>query len=117
MNQDSTNSNTKIYYRLIALWGLCEGLLGGILHGLRLPITGLFVGGAAVVCISLIAYYHPQKGSILKATIIVAVFKLMLSPYASPVAFVAVLFQGIIGEIFFGVTKKPHFAALCGKLK
>ncbi len=112
MNQDSTISNTKIYYRLIALWALCEGLLGGILHGLRLPVTGLFVGGAAVICIALIAYYHPQKGSIIKATIIVAVFKLMLSPYASFAAFMAVFFQGIVGELLF-LSDRKFFRIIC----
>ena len=73
-----------VYYRLVALWILCEAMVGGLIHGLRLPVSGLVVGGCAVLCISLIAWFHPAKGSILKATIIVAIFKFILSPQAGP---------------------------------
>ncbi len=100
MNQATQNTNS-IYYRLIALWILCEAMLGGIIHGFKLPISGLFVGGAAVIIISLIGYYVPAKGSILKATIIVAVFKMMLSPHSPPPAYIAVFFQGLLGELLF----------------
>ncbi|HQV56122.1 MAG TPA: hypothetical protein PLX17_11430, partial [Chitinophagaceae bacterium] len=58
-----------IYYRLIALWVLFEAMLGGIIHGLKIPISGLFVGGSAVICICLITWYVPQRGAIIKATI------------------------------------------------
>lgn len=90
-----------IYYRLVALWVLCEAMLGGIIHGFKIPVSGLIVGSCAVVCISLIAYYVPAKGSILKATVTVAVFKMMLSPQAPPPAYIAVFFQGLMGELLF----------------
>jgi hypothetical protein len=104
MNQASLNTSS-IYYRLIALWVLCEAMLGGIIHGLKLPVTGLFVGGAAVIIISLIGFYVPAKGSILKATVIVCVFKMMLSPHSPPAAYFAVCFQGLLGELLF-INKK-----------
>jgi len=91
-------TETLIYHRLIALWVLCEAMLGGILHGLRIPTSGLIIGSCAVVCISLIGYYAPSKGSILKAAVIVAVFKMMLSPQAPPTAYIALFFQGLMGE-------------------
>src|SRR5436190_14786354 len=90
-----------IYYRLIALWVLCEAMLGGIIHGFKIPVSGLIVGSCAVICICLIAYYVPAKGAIIKATIIVAVFKMMLSPQAPPPAYIAVFFQGCLGELLF----------------
>lgn len=93
--------NSLIYYRLIALWVLNEAMIGGIIHGLHLPVSGLLVGGGAVVCISLIAWYVPRKGAILKATIIVAIFKMMLSPHAPLPAYFAVFFQGLLGELLF----------------
>ena len=89
------------YYRLIALWVLCEAMLGGIIHGLKLPVSGLVVGSCAVVCICLIAWYVPAKGAILKATLIVAIFKMMLSPQAPLPAYIAVFFQGLMGELLF----------------
>jgi nucleoside-triphosphatase THEP1 len=93
--------NKQLYYRLIALWVLCEAMLGGIIHGLKIPVSGLIVGSCAVICICLIAWYVPAKGAILKATIIVAVFKMMLSPQAPLPAYIAVFFQGLMGELLF----------------
>ncbi|MEO6613802.1 MAG: nucleoside-triphosphatase [Chitinophagaceae bacterium] len=102
MKEEGTiRAEKQIYYRLIALWTLCEALLGGIIHGLKIPVSGLIVGSAAVVCICLIAWYVPAKGAIIKATIIVAIFKMMLSPQAPPPAYIAVFFQGLMGEWLF----------------
>ena len=98
--------NKQRYFRLIALWVLCEAMLGGIIHGFNIPVSGLVVGSGAVVCICLIAWYVPEKGAILKATIIVAVFKMMLSPQAPPPAYVAVFFQGALGELLFRSPRK-----------
>jgi antibiotic biosynthesis monooxygenase (ABM) superfamily enzyme len=94
-------SSNYSYYRIIALWVFCEGFVGGIIHGLKLPISGIVVGSCAVICISLLAQYKYTKGAIIKATIIVAIFKMMLSPQAPPMAYVAVFFQGILGELLF----------------
>lgn len=99
--QQDAGTEKLIYYRLIALWVFCEAMLGGIIHGAKIPVSGLIVGSCAVICISLIAYYAPAKGFILKATLIVAIFKLMLSPQAPPTAYFAVFFQGLLGEALF----------------
>ncbi len=101
MNRPPDLFDKQIYYRLIALWVLCEAVLGGILHATHLPFTGILVAGSAVICICLIAYYVPVKGAILRATIIVAIFKLMLSPHAGPSAYLALLFQGLAGQLVF----------------
>lgn len=101
----------QTYYRLIALWVLCEAMLGGIIHGLKIPVSGLIVGSCAVICICLIAWYVPGKGVILKATIIVAIFKMMLSPQAPLPAYFAVFFQGLLGELLF--RNKKFFTFSC----
>ncbi len=100
----------KIYYRLVAIWVFCEAFLGGIIHGLKIPISGIVVGSCAVFCICMLAYYVPQKANIIKATIIVAIFKMMLSPYSPPTAYVAVFFQGILGQLLI---RKNKFAITC----
>ena len=100
-NRETISNNPVIYYRLIALWVLCEAMLGGIIHGFKIPVSGLVVGSCAVICICLIAWYVPKKGAIIKATIIVAIFKMMLSPQAPPPAYIAVFFQGLMGELLF----------------
>lgn len=104
IHKEISNSPSQaglVYYRLIALWVLSEAMLGGIIHGLKIPVSGLVVGSCAIVCICLIAWYVPAKGAILKATIIVAIFKMMLSPQAPPPAYIAVFFQGLMGELVF----------------
>ena len=102
MSATQTNTlNREVYYRLIALWVLCEAMLGGIIHGFKIPVSGLIVGSCSVICIGLIAYYFPAKGNIIKATIVVAIFKMMLSPQAPPAAYIAVFFQGVVGELVF----------------
>jgi hypothetical protein len=96
-----TPFDKQLYYRLIALWVLCEAVLGGMMHAVKLPFTGIVVSSGAVICICLIAYYVPARGAILRATIIVAVFKMMLSPHTPPTAYIAVFFQGMVGQILF----------------
>jgi hypothetical protein len=94
-------NSVQLYYRLITLWVICEALLGGIIHGLKLPVSGLIVGSSAVICISLIGYYNSSRGAIIKATVVVAIFKMMLSPQSPFAAYIAVFFQGITGEAIF----------------
>ncbi len=111
MNNPAAIPHSAIYYRLIALWVLCEAMLGAIIFTFRIPISGLVIGGCAVICITLIAWYKPAKGAILKATIIVAIFKMMLSPQAPPPAYIAVFFQGLMGELLFW--NRKYFRVFC----
>ncbi len=107
------HSPTSTYFRLIALWVVCEAFIGGLIHGLHIPISGLVVGSAAVTCIALIGWYHPSAGSILRATLVVLIFKMLLSPQAPITAYMAVLFQGLLGEILFRNRKYFSLAAIC----
>ena len=86
-------------------------MLGGIIHGLRIPLSGLIVGSLAVIFIALMANYVPEKGSIFKATWIVAIFKMMLSPEAPLAAYIAVFFQGFMGEVIF--YQRKNFRLSC----
>lgn len=104
-------SNGSIYYRLVALWVLCEAMLGSIIFSFKIPISGLVIGSCAVACISLIAWYAPARGAIIRATIIVAIFKMMLTPQAPPAAYVAVFFQGLMGELLFH--NKKYYRVAC----
>ena len=113
MNEKQTIvADKQIYYRLIAVWVLCEAMLGGIIHGFKIPVSGLLVGSCAVVCICLLAWYVPVRGTIIKATIIVAIFKMMLSPQAPPPAYIAVFFQGAMGELLF-LRKRRFYQLSC----
>lgn len=103
--------NPPLFYRLTALWVVIEAFLGGLIHGLKLPVSGLLVGSAAICIISLLAFYFNKKGVILKATLLVVFFKFLLSPHSPPTAYVAVLFQGLIAEVLFW--NRKYFKLSC----
>jgi hypothetical protein len=88
--------------RLIALWALSEAALGGVLHAFKIPLTGLFINSSAVLFMVLIACTAQKKGTILKATLIVLIVKGMVSPHTPLNAYIAVGFQGLVGEILLG---------------
>ena len=85
--------------RLIALWALSEAALGGVLHAFRIPLTGLLVNSTAVLLMVFIASFSPKKGVILKATFIVIIVKGIVSPHTPLAAYIAVGFQGLMGEL------------------
>jgi hypothetical protein len=97
------------WLRLVALWVLAETLLGGFLHGLKLPVTGLLVGGSAMLCIMMLSWHFPKRGSVLKAMLLVMLMKFSLSPHSPFPAYLAVLFQGITGEFLL---RGRHFFLL-----
>lgn len=98
--------------RLLATWAAAEGYLGGILHALKLPVTGLIIGSAAVAVLTRLARLPGRRfGELLRATGAVAVVKALLSPHAPAMAYVAVGFQGLAAEILFaGSGPRPHRA-------
>ncbi len=114
-NKKELNNHPAVIYRVTALWGFSEAVLGGMLHALKIPFTGLFVGSAAVIFISLLAHFSEnsekvfslKSGTILKATFIVLMIKGFVSPYTPFTAYVSVLLQGLLGEILF--SSKKHF--------
>ncbi len=93
--------------RITALWAFSEAALGGILHAFKVPFTGLFIGGFAVIFISLIAYYSDDPKEIVKATFIVISVKFLASPHTPLTAYFSVILQGLTGYILF--YKKTFF--------
>lgn len=92
-------STSRGLARLTALWALAEVGLGGALHALRLPVTGLVVGSTAIVLLVLLAEAARRadrsvRQALLGATAIVLGVKLAASPHSPVGAYVAVAFQG-----------------------
>lgn len=88
--------------RLTALWAFTESGLGGIMHALRIPFTGLLVGGMAVIMISLIARLAEENHKqVLKSAMIVLIVKAMVSPHTPFPAYIAVSFQALLGYSLF----------------
>lgn len=90
--------------RLTALWALSESGLGGFMHALKIPFTGFFLGGFAILVITLIAYGSERKfQSIMRATLLVLLVKAAVSPHSPPQAYIAVAFQGLSGAVILGL--------------
>lgn len=103
--------------RLTALWALSESGLGGFMHALKIPFTGFFLGGFAVVIITLIAHHAPDKfRSVMQATLLVVLVKATVSPHSPPMAYIAVLFQGLSGALVLQLPVKRLPAVLFGML-
>ena len=103
--------------RIVALWAFCEAGLGGLLHALGSPLTGLFVGGAAVVLIALLAYHSDRPLVDLPAALLVVLgVKLAAAPHSPPMAYVAVAFQGLAAAVLFRFVAFRGAALLLGVL-
>lgn len=99
--------------RLTALWAFTESGLGGIMHALKIPFTGLVVGGMAVIIISLIAEISKQNlRQVLKSALIVLIVKAMVSPYTPFPAYIAVSFQAMLGFVLFSLLGVHFFSIL-----
>jgi hypothetical protein len=98
----SQTGNMLTIQRLTALWALGESGLGGFMHALKLPFTGVFVGGFAVVIISLLAHFSNNNyRQMIQATLLVLLVKFAVSPQSPPQAYLAVGFQGVIGALMY----------------
>ncbi len=100
-------------FRLTVLWALCESALGGIMHALKIPFTGFFVGGFAAICIGIIAHYSQFSfRQIMQATLLVILVKSAVSPHSPVAAYFAVAFQGLFGAIIYCSIKNYALASV-----
>jgi hypothetical protein len=86
-------------------------------HALRIPFTGLFIGGSAVIFISLLAYFSDSRRAILESTVKVILVKFIVSPYSPINAYFAVMLQSILGYILFFKGFNKISAILLGFLR
>ncbi|GAA4371014.1 hypothetical protein GCM10023185_46080 [Hymenobacter saemangeumensis] len=98
--------------RLIVLWSLSEALLGGVLHAFKLPLTGLLVGGASIVLIHVLGEEAARRGAVLRGLLVVLSIKALLSPQSPPTAYLAVAFQGVLGELLSWPRAAPRLRGM-----
>lgn len=99
--------------KLIAIWAVSESGLGGLLHAMKIPFSGLFLGGFAVIIITFIASINEKKfNAVLRATLLVVLIKAIVSPHSPPMAYVAVMFQGVFGGMVYGLFGINKFSAI-----
>ena len=105
--------NQQAVYRLTTLWALNESGLGGVMHALKIPFTGIFVGGIAVVLISLIAHFSNNSFSVIfRSTVSVLIVKALVSPQSPVPAYIAVSFQGVFGGMVFALISNFKIASV-----
>lgn len=110
-------SDTKTIQRLTALWALSESGLGGLMHALKLPFTGFFLGGFAVIIVTLIANHSQNRWKdISTATLLVVLVKAVVSPQSPPMAYFAVAFQGLSGALIYSIGSNRAFSVFYGGL-
>lgn len=118
MNLIAKNTQTEPIYstavgRLTALWALHEAGLGGLLHIFTTSFEGLIMAGFATVLITLIAYFSNRNQSVLfKSLVLVMITKIIASPHSGMPAYIAVLFQGLIGIFLFKHIRSFKVAAV-----
>ncbi len=101
-----------VVFRITALWAFSECALGGLMHAFKMPFTGIFVGGFAVLCVGLLAHVSGRKASvILRATLLVILVKAIVSPHSPPQAHLAVAFQGVLGALLLSYLRPYAVAA------
>jgi hypothetical protein len=111
--QLTSEQRTLAVQRLTALWAFTESGLGGIMHALQIPFTGLLVGGMAIVMICLIAKTSDDNyKQVLKSAVIVLIVKAMVSPHTPPPAYLAVSFQALLGYSLFKLMGIHFFSIL-----
>ena len=108
--EKSLTENYKLRQKYTAIWAFSESIFGGILHAFKIPFTGLFLGGFAVIILSVIANYVEKKIELIKVTLIVIIIKFMLSPNTPFTAYLAVMMQGIFAYLIFSLIKNRIIA-------
>lgn len=99
--------------RLTALWAFSESGLGGVLHALQIPFTGLVVGGFAIILISFISYLsHDDHKQIFKSLMVVLLVKAAVSPHTPFPAYIAVSFQAALGYLLFKLFRINLFSIM-----
>ncbi|MEY5043774.1 MAG: hypothetical protein RJA19_1001 [Bacteroidota bacterium] len=95
---------------IAAAWAFSESAVGGLMHGLKLPLTGLTVGGFAVACLAAMAAVvrggrtadeRKRWSVLLQATLLVMAVKGLASPHTPATAYVAVGFQGLAAWVSY----------------
>lgn len=94
----------NIVQRLIYLWIFAETALGGLMHLLHIPLTGLVLGGFSIVINLLLVKYARSNYKLLwSALFMVLLAKFTFNPYTPIGAYVAVGFQGSLAIILFSL--------------
>ena len=104
--QNQSLEFNSIVFRLTAFWAFSECVLGGLLHSVKFPFSGLFLTGISVLCILFILIESVGRPSqLFPSLFLVLLLKIILSPQASPTALMAVAFQASFTFIIYSLIR------------
>lgn len=103
MNKNLSKNEIVMTALFGALWGVIELTLGTVLHAAKLPFRGTLLTIVAVVLISISRSFVNYKGSILAISSVAASLKLITIPGFNITPFLAIMIEGIIGELVFSI--------------
>ncbi len=104
-------TNNDSIYRIAAIWAFAESGLGGLMHAFKIPFTGIFIGGMAVLMLILLAHQTSSK-NIIQMTLLVMLVKLIASPQAPAPAYLAVAFQGFSAALIYFIIPNKKIATI-----
>lgn len=102
----------SIITKYTAIWAFSESVFGGVMHALKIPFTGLLLGGMAIIFLSLINDLVENKRELLKVTFLVIMIKFLFSPNTPFTAYLAVLMQGLFAFVIFSLLKSRTISIL-----
>jgi hypothetical protein len=91
--------NDDFCRRIIAVWAFCEAGLGGLMHALKIPFTGIVLGGFSVLSLCLLSLHGYRRTKLVEASLLIMLVKFAASPQAPIQAYIAVGFQGLIAAL------------------
>jgi hypothetical protein len=105
---EKSTINTSPHLGLISLWAVAECGIGGVMHAIKIPFTGIIVGSISAMCLYFIALNSTfKKQAIIEATATVMMIKLLASPHSPWQAYVAVGFQALMAIVLLS---SPHIS-------
>lgn len=102
---------STVVLRATTLWAFAECALGGIMHAVRSPFTGLIVASFSIAMIGVIVRVGKADfRTLISALVAVLTVKFLLSPHSSPSAYLAVSFQAFAGFAILKVISPTRLA-------
>jgi hypothetical protein len=94
------------------LWGVIEISIGTLLHASKMPFRGTLLTIIAVVIIIISRSFVNYKGSLVAISSVAAAIKLITLPGFNITPFLAIMIEGIIGEMVFSIFSYSLFSSL-----
>ncbi len=91
-----------------ALWGVAETSLGSLLHVLKVPFTGAFMGGIGITIALMGRLFVPRRGSVLLIGLVTACVKMLSVGGIVLNPMIGIVAEGVLAELTLSVLGRPR---------